>query len=122
MKFRRGDKVICIDANWSYGKTNAVDLHAFAMIKHFPELLTVYTVREAPSERSSILLAELVNPILINANGKRMEEIHWNDWRFIKVKKEILNSTVKSRTANVIQLDLFEGVSVMEESEELETA
>jgi hypothetical protein len=29
---------------------------------------------------------------------------------------------VKSRTANVIQLDLFEGVSVMEESEELETA
>jgi hypothetical protein len=122
MKFRRGDKVICIDANWSYGKTNAVDLHAFAMIKHFPELLTVYTVREAPSERSSILLAELVNPILINANGKRMEEIHWNDWRFIKVKKEILKSTVKSRTANVIQLDLFEGVSVMEESEELETA
>ncbi len=122
MKFRRGDKVMCIDSNWSYGKTNAVDLHAFAMIKHFPELLTVYTVREAPSERSSILLAELVNPILINANGKRMEEIHWNDWRFIKVKKEILNSTVKSRTANVIQLDLFEGVSVMEESEELETA
>jgi|LakMenEpi03Aug12_release.lakeMendotaPanAssembly.Ray.scaffolds.fasta_scaffold836570_2 hypothetical protein len=121
MKFRRGDKVICIDANWSYGKTDAVDLHAFVMIKHFPELLKVYTVREAPIGRSSILLAELVNPILINANGKSMEEIHWNDWRFIKVKKEMLQQPRESSNVTVIQLDLFQEVTVVEESKVLET-
>jgi hypothetical protein len=122
MKLRRGDKVICIDANWSYGKTDAVDLHAFVMIKHFPELLTVYTVREAPIGRSSILLAELVNPILINAKGKSMEEIHWNDWRFIKVKKEMLQKPRESSNETVIQLDLFQEATVVEESEILETA
>jgi hypothetical protein len=122
MKLRRGDKVICIDANWSYGKTDAVDLHAFVMIKHFPELLKVYTVREAPIGRSSILLAELVNPILINAKGKSMEEIHWNDWRFIKVKKEMLKQPRESSNETAIQLDLFQEATVVEKSEVLETA
>ncbi len=121
MKFRRRDKVMCIDSNWSYGKTDAVDLHAFAMIKHFPELLRVYTVREAPIGRSSILLAELVNPILINSKGKSMEEIHWNDWRFIKVKKEMLQQPRESSNETVIQLDLFLEVTVVEKSEVLET-
>ena len=122
MKFKKGDKVICIDANFSYGRTKAVDDHAFRMIKHFPELLKVYTVRKSPTNRSGILLCELINPILINEDGVHMEELHWNDWRFIKVKKEILNSTEKASRANVIQLDLFEEVTVMEESEVLETA
>jgi hypothetical protein len=122
MKFRRGDKVICIDANWNYGKTDAVDNHAYAMIKRFPELLKVYTVREATPGRHSLLLAEIINPILINSEGRSMEEIHWNDWRFIKVKKEILNSTEKTRRANVIQLDLFQEATVVEESEVLERA
>ena len=122
MKFKKGDKVICIDANFSYGRTKAVDDHAFRMIKHFPELLKVYTVRKSPTHRIGILLCELINPILINENGVHMEELHWNEWRFIKVKKEILNSTEKASKANVIQLDLFEEIAVMEESEVLETA
>ena len=122
VKFKKGDKVICIDANFSYGRTKAVDDHAFRMIKQFPELLSVYTVRNSPTNRSGILLCELINPILINENGVHMEELHWNEWRFIKVKKEILQNSEKASKANVIQLDLFEEVAVIQESEVLESA
>ena len=121
MKFKKGDKVICIDANFSYGRTKAVDDHAFRMIKQFPELLSVYTVRNSPTNRSGILLCELINPILINENGVHMEELHWNEWRFIKVKKEILRNSEKVTKVIAIQLDLFEEVTVMKETKVLET-
>ena len=122
VKFKKGDKVICIDANFSYGRTKAVDDHAFRMIKHFPELLKVYTVRTSPTHRSGILLCELINPILINENGVHMEELHWNEWRFIKVKKEIIQNSEKATKVIAIQLDLFEEITVIEESEVLESA
>jgi hypothetical protein len=51
-----------------------------------------------------------------------MEEIHWNDWRFIKVKKEMLQQPRESSNETVIQLDLFQEATVVEESEVLETA
>jgi hypothetical protein len=120
-KFKIGDKVLCIDTNFSYGRTKAVDDHAFGMIRQFPELLKVYTVRSCPPNRTGILLCEVINPILINEKGEHMEELHWNDWRFIKVKKEIIQNSEKASKANVIQLDLFEEVIVIEESEILET-
>jgi hypothetical protein len=90
MKFKRGDKVMCIDSDFRYGRTSAVDDHAFAMIKRFPNLMEIYTVRETPAFKYAILLCELLNPILGNAHGLRMEEIQWHTWRFVKLPKTYL--------------------------------
>jgi hypothetical protein len=115
MKFKKGDKVLCIDDDFSYGKTDCIDEHAFAMIKHFPKMLVVYTVLYVRPRTNSILLAELRNPILINGKGKSMEEDHWNNWRFVKLKKTQLHPPNKEHTQ--LQVDLFEEV-LMPELEE----
>lgn len=121
-KFKIGDKVLCIDTNFSYGRSNAVDDHAFGMIRQFPELLKVYTVRSCPPNRTTILLYEVINPILINEKGDHMEELHWNDWRFIKVKKETLKHKKEKAEPIAVQLDLFKTAPVLLEPEVLETA
>jgi hypothetical protein len=115
MKFKKGDKVLCIDDDFSYGKTDCIDEHAFAMIKHFPKMLVVYTVLYVRPRTNSILLAELRNPILINGKGKSMEEVHWHNWRFVKLKKTQFHSPKKEQKQ--LQLDLFEEV-LMPELEE----
>jgi hypothetical protein len=120
-KFTKGDKVLCIDADFRYGRTTAVDEHAFRMIKHFPELLGIYTVRETVNKRRAILLCEIINPILINGEGRSMEEIHWNDWRFIKVKKESVQQNKEKAEPTSVQLDLFNAAPVLVESEVPET-
>jgi hypothetical protein len=107
MKFKRGDKVMCIDADFRYGRTSAVDDYAFAMIKRFPRLMEIYTVRETPeADRGAILLCELLNPILVNAEGLRMEEIHWHTWRFVKLPQTYFKKSSK-HTEKITQLDLF---------------
>jgi hypothetical protein len=115
-RFKVGDKVLCIDDNYSYGRTKSIDEHAFSMINYFPRMLEVYTVLQFRTIDNSLLLAELRNPILVNAAGKSMEEVHWNSWRFIKVTKKInskADCTMKSKT---LQLDLFYSLEVLEGS------
>jgi hypothetical protein len=107
MKFKRGDKVMCIDADFRYGRTSEVDDHAFAMIKRFPHLLEIYTVRETPAaDIDAILLCEIFNPILVNAEGLKMAEIHWHTWRFVKLPKTYFKNSSKQIEKNT-QLDLF---------------
>jgi len=112
MNFKKGDKVLCIDDNFSYGRTKCIDEHAFAMIKHFPKMLVVYTVLYVRKSTNSLLLAELRNPVLINAQGKSMEEVHWNSWRFVKLKKTQFHPSKKDEKQ--LQLDLFREVLVPE--------
>jgi len=120
MNLKKGDKVLCIDDNFPYGRTECIDEHAFAMIKHFPKMLVVYTVMYARKSTNSILLAELRNPVLINAQGKSMEKVHWNAWRFVKLKKTQFHPSKKDKKQ--LQLDLFREVLVPKlEEAELET-
>jgi hypothetical protein len=51
-----------------------------------------------------------------------MEELHWNDWRFIKVKKESLKHKKEKAEPIAVQLDLFKTAPVLVEPEVLETA
>jgi hypothetical protein len=57
------------------------------MIQKFPQRLEIYTVRNPNKNGESIFLAEIINPILINADGRQMEEPSWNNHRFVKLPK-----------------------------------
>ena len=111
-RFKIGDKVLCIDDNYNYGRTKSIDEHAFSMIKYFPKMLHIYTVLYHRPYGNSLLLAELRNPVLVNAEGKSMEEVHWNSWRFIKVNKKLPSKTVCAKQSNVLQLDLFSSLEL----------
>ena len=105
MPFKTGDLVLCINGDFQYRKHPCVDLVAYSMIKCFPKHMEVYTVRRPHKLGSSIFLAEITNPILINAKGESMEEPSWNFQRFIKLPKHKVDRIEKDEIQ--LQLDIF---------------
>lgn len=96
---------MCINGDFRYRKHPCVDLVAFSMIKTFPKHMEVYTVRRPHKGGGSIFLAEITNPILVNANGKSMEEPSWRVERFIKLPKQKKERYEKDEVQ--LQLDIF---------------
>jgi hypothetical protein len=105
MPFKTGDRVLCINGDFQYRKHPCVDLVAYSMIKTFPKQMEVYTVRRPHKRGSSIFLAEIKNPILINAKGESMEEPSWKVERFIKLPKQKKDRLEKDEIQ--LQLDMF---------------
>jgi hypothetical protein len=105
MTFKTGDRVLCINGDFQYRKHPCVDLVAYSMIKTFPKQLEVYTVRRPHKRGNSIFLAEITNPILINAKGESMEEPSWKVERFIKLPKQKKDRLEKDEIQ--LQLDMF---------------
>ena len=105
MTFKTGDRVLCINGDFQYRKHPCVDLVAYSMIKTFPKQLEVYTVRRPHKRGSSIFLAEITNPILVNAKGESMEEPSWKVERFIKLPKQKKDRLEKDEIQ--LQLDIF---------------
>ena len=105
MPFKTGDRVLCINGDFQYRKHPCVDLAAYSMIKTFPKQMEVYTVRRPHKQGSSIFLAEITNPILINAKGESMEEPSWKVERFIKLPKQKKDRLEKDEIQ--LQLDIF---------------
>lgn len=103
--FKTGDRVLCINGDFQYRKHPCIDLVAYSMIKRFPKHMEVYTVRRLHKRGSSIFLAEITNPILINAKGESMEEPSWNFERFIKLPKHKVDRIEKDEIQ--LQLDIF---------------
>ena len=105
MPFKTGDRVLCINADFRFRKHPCIDLVAYSMIKRFPKHMEVYTVRFPHKRGSSIFLAEITNPILVNAIGETMEEPSWNFERFIKLPKQKEERIEKDEIQ--LQLDIF---------------
>ena len=103
--FKQGDRVLCINDDFRFRKHKCVDIVAHLMIRRFPKRLEVYTVRYPHKSGDSVFLAEITNPILVNAQGERMEEPSWVVERFIKLPKQ---NKEKAESNDVqLQLDLF---------------
>ena len=105
MPFKTGDRVLCINGEFQYRKHPCVDFVAYSMIKTFPKQMEVYTVRRPHKRGRSIFLAEITNPILINAKGESMEEPSWKVERFIKLPKQKKERVEKDEIQ--LQLDMF---------------
>lgn len=105
MPFKTGDRVLCINGEFQYRKHPCVDLVAYSMIKRFPKHMEVYTVRRPHKRGRSIFLAEISNPILVNAEGESMEEPSWKVERFIKLPKQKSERVEKGEVQ--LQLDIF---------------
>ncbi len=105
MPFKTGDLVLCINGDFRFRKHPCVDLVAFSMIRKFPKPMEVYTVRRSHKGGGSIFLAEITNPILVNADGKSMEEPSWRVERFIKLPKQKKERYEQDELQ--LQLDLF---------------
>ena len=105
MIFKTGDRVLCINGDFQYRKHPCVDFMAYSMVKRFPKHMEVYTVRRPHKRGRSIFLAEITNPILVNANGERMEEPSWKVERFIKLPKQKKERIEKDEIQ--LQLDIF---------------
>ena len=103
--FKTGDRVLCINGDFQYNKHPCVDLVAYSMIKCFPKHMEFYTVRRTHKRGNSIFLAEITNPILVNAIGESMEEPSWNFERFIKLPKQKEDRIEKEEIQ--LQLDIF---------------
>lgn len=105
MLFKQGDRVLCINDDFRFRKHKCVDIVAYSMISRFPKRLEVYTVRYLHKSGDSIFLVEITNPILMNAQGERMEEPSWVVGRFIKLPKQ---NKEKAESNDIqLQLDLF---------------
>jgi hypothetical protein len=105
MQFKTGDRVLCINADFRFRKHPCIDLVAYSMIKRFPKHMEVYTVRQPHIRSGAIFLAEISNPILINAEGRSMEEPSWKAERFIKLPKRKKEKIEKDDIQ--LQLDMF---------------
>ena len=105
VQFKTGDRVLCINADFRFRKHPCIDLVAYSMIKRFPIHMEVYTVRRPHIRGGSIFLAEITNPILVNANGESMEEPSWKAERFIKLPKQKKEKIEKDEIQ--LQLDMF---------------
>ncbi len=103
--FKSGDLVLCINDDFRFRKHRCVDFVAYSMIRRFPKRLDVYTVRYPHKFGDSIFLAEITNPILINAHGEGMEEPSWVVERFIKLPKYKKEKAESNEVQ--LQLDLF---------------
>ena len=87
-KFKIGDKVICINANFG-AKGLANPQYTF------PKAETNYTVRGLHSEGNALLLEEIKNPLI---NDKPVDnEICFWEWRFIHLEQvsnyELINKS-----------------------------
>jgi hypothetical protein len=105
MTFKTGDRVLCVNGDFKYRKHPCIDLVAYSMIKRFPKHMEVYTVRRPHVSGKAILLAEISNPVLVNAEGLRMFEPHWKVERFIKLPKQKKDRLEKDEIQ--LQLDMF---------------
>jgi len=105
MPFKTGDRVLCINGEFQYRMHPFVDFVAYSMIKTLPKQMEVYTVRRPHKRGRSIFLAEITNPILINAKGESMEEPSWKVERFIKLPKRKKEKIDKDEIQ--LQLDMF---------------
>jgi hypothetical protein len=105
MPFKTGDRVLCINGEFQYTKHPCVDFVAYSMIKIFPKHMEVYTVRQPHIRGGAIFLAEISNPILINAEGRSMEEPSWKAERFVKLPKRKKEKIEKDEIQ--LQLDMF---------------
>ncbi len=105
MTFKTGDRVLCINGDFRFRKHPCIDLVAYSMIRKFPKDMEVYTVRQPHKKGDSIFLAEITNPILVNADGKSMEEPSWRVERFIKLPKQKKERYEQDELQ--LQLDLF---------------
>jgi len=77
-KFKIGDKVICINAN--FGATGLTNPQYT-----FPKAETNYIVRGLHSEGNALLLEEIKNPII---NKKPVDnEICFWEWRFVHLNQ-----------------------------------
>jgi hypothetical protein len=103
--FNSGDRVLCINDDFRFKKHKCVDIVAHSMIRRFPKRLEVYTVRYPHKSGDSIFLAEITNPILVNAQGESMEEPSWVMERFIKLPKQNKENSESNEVQ--LQLDLF---------------
>lgn len=116
MPFKIGDRVLCINGDFRFRKHPHIDFVAYSMIRKFPKHMEVYTVRRPHKGGGSIFLAEITNPILVNAYGKSMEEPSWRVERFIKLPKQ--NKERYEQDEIQLQLDLFLEVELSMEKEE----
>ena len=89
-KFKIGDKVICINAN--FGATGLANPQYT-----FPIAETNYVVRGLHSEGNALLLEEIKNP-LINENPADTEICFW-EWRFIH-KDQVSNYSLVNPKEN----------------------
>ena len=105
MLFKTGDCVLCVNVDFQCGKHPCVDLVAYSMIKTFSKQLEVYTVRRPHKRGNSIFLAEITNPILVNAKGESMEEPSLKVERFIILPKQKKERLEKDEIQ--LQLDMF---------------
>ena len=105
MQFKTGDLVLCINDDFPFGNQIHVDLVVFSRIKRFPKLMEVYTVRRPHISGRAIFLAEIINPLLINANGESMQEPCWKVERFVKLPKQKKERIEKDEIQ--LQLDIF---------------
>lgn len=105
MTFKTGDRVLCINGDFRFRKHPHIDFVAYSMIRKFPKHMEVYTVRRSHKGGGSIFLAEITNPILVNADGKSMEEPSWRVERFIKLPKQKKERYEKDEVQ--LQLDIF---------------
>jgi hypothetical protein len=109
MPLKTGDRVLCINADFRFRKHPCIDLVAYSMIKRFPEHMEVYTVRRPHIRGGAIFLAEITNPILVNAIGESMEEPSCNAERFIKLpkqKKEVEKDEIQLRLDMFLEAEL----------------
>jgi hypothetical protein len=105
MPFKTGDRVLCINADFRFRKHPCIDLVAYSMIKRFPKHMEVYTVRQPHIRGGAIFLVEISNPILINAEGRSMEEPSWKAERFIKLPQKTKKKSAMDEVQ--LQLDMF---------------
>lgn len=116
MPLKKGDRVLCINGDFRFRKHPCVDLVAYSMIRKFPEHMEVYTIRRPHVSGRAVLLAEIINPILINAEGRILFEPHWKVERFIKLPKQKKDRYEQDEVQ--LQLDLFLETELSMEKEE----
>jgi hypothetical protein len=74
--------------------------------------MNLYTVLKYDSITKSIVLAEVKNAQVLNLSSRSMEDVQWNAWRFIHVKK-VSPSKSKPLKTKALQLDVFENENVL---------
>lgn len=105
MRLKTGDLLLCINDDFRFRKHPCIDIVAYSMIRKFPVRTEIYTVRRLHKSGGSVFLSEITNPVLINAEGRSMEEPSWNVERFIKLPKQKKERYKQDEVQ--LQLDLF---------------
>ncbi len=90
--FKIGDKVLCIDDRPD------LSMEGFYLIKNFPQLMEVYTVRDLFDV--SIRVEEIKNP-----SDHEYAEPYFKKRRFIKVPKNFLKTKAKSNQKTMVKTE-----------------